>query len=243
MTKGDHNMRIRVITPTTTAEFLAESEREFGLVVGPRTVLSHVLLDHGPVSIESEYDEAMALPDMLQKVRQAEADGMQAIIINCASDPGIDAARELVSIPVIGVAQASFSLAAQLSQRFSVIAILERDRPDLDRMFRLYGVLDRVASIRVMDIPVLQLFTDRDKAIKAMSDAAFLAVREDRAEAITFDCTGLSNIIPEIARRLSAAGFNVPVINPVAAAMKLAESLVELGLCHSKVTYPDPPRK
>jgi allantoin racemase len=236
-------MKIRVITPITSSEVLDECRQEYALVAGPRTDLSHVMLEHGPVSIECEYDEAMALPDLLNNVRKAQRDGMQAIIINCASDPGLDAARELASIPVIGVAQAAFSLATQLAQRFSVVAVLERDLPDLDRMFRLYGVLDRVASVRVMDMPVLELARQRERAIDAMTDAALLALRQDRAEAITFDCTGLSSMVPTIKQRLADAGFDVPVINPVAAAMKLAEGLVELGLCHSKLTYPDPPRK
>lgn len=239
----DARLRIRVITPITTRELLAECEQEYALVAGARTDLSHVFLDDGPAAIESEYDEAMALPDLMRKVQQAERDGMQAIIINCASDPGLDAARELASVPVIGVAQAAFSLATQLAQRFSVVAILERDRPDLDRLFRLYGVLDRVASVRVMDMPVLELARQRDRAIEAMADAALEALRQDHAEAITFDCTGLSGIVPQIRQRLVAAGFDVPVINPVAAAVKLAESLVELGLCHSKLTYPDPPAR
>lgn len=243
MTTSGAGPRIRVITPITTVELLPECEQEYALVAGPRTQLSHVMLDEGPVSIESEYDEAMALPDLLRKVRQAERDGMQAVIVNCASDPGLDAARELASIPVIGVAQAAFSLATQLAQKFSVVAILERDRPDLDRLFRLYGVLDRVASIRVMDMPVLELARQRERAIESMAKAALEALREDHAEAITFDCTGLSSIVPDIQQRIAAAGFEVPVINPVAAAVKLAESLVELGLCHSKLTYPDPPRK
>jgi allantoin racemase len=243
MSAANDRPRIRVITPITTREVLAECEQEYALVAAPQTLLSHVLLDEGPVSIESEYDEALALPDLMRKVRQAEADDMQAIIVNCASDPGLDAAREVASIPVIGVAQAAFSLTSQLAQRFSVVAILERDRPDLDRLFRLYGVLDRVASIRVMDMPVLELSRQRERAIEAMTAAALLALREDGAEAITFDCTGLSSITSEIRRRLHEAGFDVPVINPVAAAVKLAEGLVELGLCHSKLTWPDPPRK
>lgn len=236
-------MKIRIINPVITRKLLAESEREFGGAARQGTELSHVILERGPASIESEYDEAMALPDTLRQVQKAQADGTDAIIINCASDPGLDAARELSSIPVVGVAQAAFSLATVLAQKFSVVAILERDIPDLDRMFRLYGVLDRVASVRVMDMPVLELFKDRKKAICAMTDAALLALREDRAEAITFDCTGLSGIVTEIKSNLAAEGFEVPVIDPVAASMKLAESLVELKLCHSKLTYPDPPEK
>ena len=236
-------MKIRIITPVITEEVLAESEREFGSVARPDSELSHVIIERGPASIESEYDEALALPDTLRQVERAQTEGMDAVIINCASDPGLDAARELASIPVVGVAQAAFSLATMLAQKFSVVAILERDIPDLDRMFRVYGVLDRVASVRVMNMPVLELFQDREKSVRAMTEAALLALTEDRAEAITFDCTGLSGIVEEIKSNLAAEGFNVPVIDPVAASVKLAESLVDLRLCHSKLTYPDPPRK
>ena len=201
------------------------------------------MLEDGPVSIESEYDEALALPGIIKQVVIAESEGMDAIIINCASDPGIDAAREVASIPVIGPAQAAFSLSTMLAQKFSVIAILERDIPDLDRMFRVYGILDRIASVRVMNIPVLDLFKDRNKAIDAMTKAALLALKEDRAEAITFDCTGLTGIVDDVKSNLSKEGFDVPVIEPVASSLKLAETLVDLGISHSKITYPIPPKK
>ena len=207
------------------------------------TELSHVMLEDGPVSIESEYEEALALPGIIEQVVIAESEGMDAVIINCASDPGIDAAREVASIPVIGPAQAAFSLSTMLAQQFSVIAILERDIPDLDRMFRVYGILDRIASVRVMNIPVLDLFKDRNKAIDAMTKAALLALKEDRAEAITFDCTGLTGIVDDVKSNLSKEGFDVPVIEPVASSLKLAETLVDLGISHSKITYPVPPKK
>jgi|TARA_B100001750_G_scaffold233764_1_gene234355 allantoin racemase len=201
------------------------------------------MLEDGPVSIESEYDEALALPGIIKQVVIAESERMDAIIINCASDPGIDAAREVASIPVIGPAQAAFFLSTMLAQKFSVIAILERDIPDLDRMFRVYGILDRIASVRVMNIPVLDLFKDRNKAIDAMTKAALLALKEDRAEAITFDCTGLTGIVDDVKSNLSKEGFDVPVIEPVASSLKLAETLVDLGISHSKITYPIPPKK
>lgn len=236
-------MKIRIISPTITEDFLPKQKREFGLVAREDTELSHVMLEDGPVSIESEYDEALALPGIIKQVVIAESEGMDAVIINCASDPGIDAAREVASIPVIGPAQAAFSLSTMLAQKFSVIAILERDIPDLDRMFRVYGILDRIASVRVMNIPVLDLFKDRKKAIHAMTEAALLALKEDRAEAITFDCTGLTEIVNDVKNNLLKEGFDVPVIEPVASSLKLAETMVDLGISHSKITYPLPSQK
>ena len=235
--------RIRVITPVITESVLEESEQSYAEYASSRTELSHVILQRGPASVESEYEEALALPDLLRQVKLANDDNMDAVIIDCASDPGLEAAREISTIPVIGVAQASFSLATMLAQRFSVIAILERDLPDMDRLFRQYGILDRVASVRLIDIPVLDLFQDHEGTTQAATEAALRSIHEDRAEAITFNCTGLSGVVRGVEENLIASGYHVPVIDPVAAGVKMAEGLVDLGLCHSKVTFPIPPEK
>ena len=206
-------------------------------------MLSHVMLKQGPISIESEYDKAMAVPGILEQVSVAESEGIDSVIINCACDPGLEAAREIATIPIVGPAQASFSVATLLSQTFSVIAILDRDIPDLQRLFRVYGVSTRITSIRVMRMQVLDLSRDRGKAVDAMTAAALLAVKDDQAEAITFDCTGLTSIVDDVKSNLLDHGYDVPLIEPVASSLKLAETLVSLGLSHSKVTYPMPPDK
>ena len=82
-----------------------------------------------------------------------------------------------------------------------------------------------------------------NKAIDAMTKAALHALKEDRAEAITYDCTGLTEIVNDVKSNLLKEGFDVPVIEPVAASLKLAETLVDLGISHSKITYPIPPIK
>ncbi|MEM7026067.1 MAG: aspartate/glutamate racemase family protein, partial [Pseudomonadota bacterium] len=71
----------------------------------------------GPPSIESAYDAAIGIPSMLDAVHRAEASGAAALIIGCFSDPGIEPAREIVKVPVIGPGAASLHLAAQLGTR------------------------------------------------------------------------------------------------------------------------------
>ena len=61
-------MEIRIINPVITGDFLIESEQEFAGLTRPDTMLSHVILEQGPASIESEYDEALALPGLLCQV-------------------------------------------------------------------------------------------------------------------------------------------------------------------------------
>lgn len=236
-------MKIRVIVPVTTKAFVTATDRAYRAAARPDTVISTLGVERGPASIECDYEEALAVPDVLIKVREAAQEGADAVVIDCMIDPGLDAARELVSIPVVGPAQASFHLAAMLAHRFSVVTILERDIPLLDRLFRKYGVTEKVASVRVVNIPVLELSADEAQLASEVAEAAARAVSVDGAHAIVFGCTGMRGVTEAVAKALAEQGYVVPVINPSVAALKLAESLVDMGLSHSKRTYPAPPPK
>ena len=52
---------------------------------------------------------------------QAQRDGCAAAIVWCAGDPAVDAARELVDIPVIGTGEAGMLFAYHLAQNFCLL--------------------------------------------------------------------------------------------------------------------------
>ena len=66
----------------------------------------------GPASIEGYYDEALAVPGLLTRSPEASAAGADAAIIACFDDTGLDAARALADIPVIGICEAACHMAA-----------------------------------------------------------------------------------------------------------------------------------
>src|SRR5262245_19299507 len=68
----------------------------------------------GPASIESEYEAALVVPELAERVRRAQQEGWSAVIVGCFSDPGLDALRELVAMPIIGPGASAMHLAAQL---------------------------------------------------------------------------------------------------------------------------------
>ena len=155
-------MRIRAVTPIITESFGPLILEEFGRVARSDTEISNVFLDSGPASVESAYDEAVAVPDTVAQVRQAEREGIDAVIINCMGDPGLDAAREVTSIPVIGPCEASMHVAAMLGHKFSVLGVLDRVIPQFEHQAQKYGVKDKLASVRSIDLPVLDLEKGRD---------------------------------------------------------------------------------
>ena len=197
-----------------------------------------VSVERGPASIESAYDEEIAAPWILEKIEEAEEKGFDAAIIDCMGDPALEAAREMVSIPVIGPCQASMAIASTLCDKFSVVTVLKRLLPLFWSKARKYGFESKVASVRSVEVPVLELDEKRSEVKVKLLAESKKAIEEDEAGAIILGCTGMIGMAKELQEALG-----VPVIDPAVASMKLAESLVDMKISHSKLVYPKPPKK
>ena len=232
-------MKIRVVVPICHSTFNNEALREFTQYASPGTEISVANIAEGPRSIESEYEEAMSVPGILALVQQAEQDGCDAVISDCFGDPGVRPGRELVNIPVIGPAEASFLLAAGLGHRFSVVTVLKNVVPMIEHLVEKVGVWSRLASVRTIDIPVLGL-----QHIEPMKNALHremcAAIANDDAHVLVLGCTGMMGVAEDLQARLHRQGFQCPVVSPTAAAVRLAETLVGLRLHYSQLTYMRP---
>ena len=232
---------IRVVTPITTHGFRKASD--FDGLAGPDTIISHVEIDKGPASIECEYDEMLAVPDTVAKIIEAERDGAQAVVIDCMGDPGMKPARECVSIPVLGPCEAAMHMASMLGHKFSVVTVLKRINVMIENQAMVYGCRDKYASTRAVDISVLDLEGDLTNTKRTLTEQALLAVEEDGADAIIFGCTGMLGCAEAVRDGLLAKGYDIPVIDPVPAAVRMASALIDIGISHSRIAYQPPPAK
>jgi allantoin racemase len=235
--------RIRVILPVVGERRIAAVQEIYGRAGRAGTEISVVSISSGPSSIESGANEALAIPGLLSRVRTAEAEGMDAVIIDCMADLGLVPARELASIPVIGPGQAAMHLAAMLGQRFSIIVPLEEEIPRVRRQVLSYGLGGKVASVRAINVPAPEIGAGGERVIQALIEESVRAVREDGAHLIVPGCTAMIGMATAVREGLVERGCEVPVIDPVGVVVKLAEGLVDMGLVHSKRTYPLPPDK
>lgn len=234
-------IHIRVVSPITTRGFRANEALK--KLETPGIVVSGSQIDCGPGSIECEYEQAMAAPDTVRAVIEAEREGVDAVIIDCMGDPGLRPARECVMIPVLGPGQTAMHVAAMLGHRFSVVTVLRRLRPSFENAAAVHGLAGRMASCRAIDIPVLELEADMEATRAALIKEAAKAVELDGAEAVIFGCTGLLGCAGAVREGLLARGIDVPVIDPIPTAVNMAATLVRSGLSHSKLTFPLPPAK
>lgn len=220
--------RIAIVNPNTTASMTATVAHAARLVASPTTEIVPVTSSMGPVSIEGYYDEAFALPGLLRAIGEAERDGAGAAVIACFDDTGLDAARAMVHVPVIGICEAALATAALIAKRFTVVTTLERSRVPIEELAQRYGMAGR-AKIRAANIAVLSLEDPNSGARDRLRNEIVRAIAEDNAEAIVLGCAGMADLA-----RILSREFGLPVIDGVGAAVKQAEALVALGLSTSK---------
>jgi allantoin racemase len=236
-------MKICVIAPVVVSGEQPMSAGTYLRVARSDCEVEVVSLDKGPASIESEYEEAIATPHVIAQAQRAQERRADAIVVSCMLDPGIDAAREVLTIPVVGPAHASMHLAALLGDRFTIVTVLDRLASPLQRLSRRYGLSEHLASVRAIDVPVLDLRSQPMQVVDALVLESMQALDNDGADVIVFGCTGMAGMSNSVREGLNRRGYDVPVIDPSITALKMAEALVDMGLSHSKMTYPSPPQK
>lgn len=222
-------MRIKIINPNTTWSMTEKIGACARAVARPGTEILAVSPAMGPVSIESHYDEALAVPGLLQEIAVGESEGCDGYVIACFGDPGLKAARELARGPVVGIAEAAMHLASLVGTRFSVVTTLQRTVGQAWHLAEAYGMQRFCANVRACELPVLELEEPGSRARERILDECRRALDEDGSDTIVLGCAGMTDLCAHIGQVLG-----VPVIDGVAAGTQLVESLVALGLRTSK---------
>ena len=187
----------------------------------------------GPTSIESAVEEEMSVPEVLRSLL-SYGQRYQAAVLGCFGDPGLRAARELVTFPVIGPAEASIYLSQQVGDRFGILVALPRDIPTTRAMVARYEMAHKLASIQPLSIPVLELAKKKEKTKKELVRAAKMAEKQG-AECLILGCMSLAFILAD---ELVQNDTNIPMLNPAKIALTTAETFGSLKLMHSRKTYP-----
>lgn len=212
-------MKIKVINPNTSRRMTDAIERSARAVAGQDVTVLAATPPMGPASIESHYDEALAVPGVLAETR--DADGY---VIACFGDPGLDAAREVAAGPVVGMAEAAMRAASYLGRGFSVVTTVDRSRGRTWDLAERYGVTRFCRGVHACGIPVLALDQDPD-ALKTITSACRHALERDESDAIVLGCAGMTHLVADITAELGA-----PVVDGVQAATLAVQSLLTMGL-------------
>ncbi len=196
---------------------------------------------HGTHSVESITDEAYNSPFILEQVIKANKDGYDVILIDCACDPVLEAAREVSKVPVVGPRNTALHFALTLGTRFGVVTVQGQSlKRCIEHGIRKEGLEPFSAGVRFLKMPVLDIAKKPEQAQKEILIESRDLIQNYGADVIVLGCTALSH---EVNLKPIMDELEVPIIDPWIIAVKTAFMLVESGLSHSKIAYPFPPKK
>ncbi len=233
-------MRIKYIIPFPfddegIANRAAQIPRE---ILGPSTEVECIPVRNSATLVDCYYEDLVFDMYIVEAGLRAEEEGYDAVIMDTVSDSGLWALRSRLSIPVVGPGLVSFAVAIMLGKRFSIITMWDKWAHLYEKNLAVYDLKDKCASVRAVNIPpdVEALFAGKeDEMFEKLTAEARKAIDEDGADVILLGSTTMHQ-----AGDYMAANLPAPVINPGPVGIKMAETLVQLGLTHSKVAFPSP---
>ncbi len=158
---------------------------------------------------------------------RAQREGFDAYAISTLPDPLLRETRSLLDIPVVGYGEAAMHVACLLGQRFGILVFIDALVPVLEENARRYGLDRRLAGVRHAGFqfgdvapafanpgPVVERF--REAARRMIADGADVLIPGEAVLCVLLASQGVSRV------------DDVPVVDALAATVKIAEALVDL---------------
>ena len=215
-------MKILLLNPNTTRAVTDLLYSAGTKVTSPGTELVVATAERGVPYIatraEAQIGGAIAL-EMLA----AAGSSIDAAIIAAFGDPGLFGARELFDIPVVGLAEAAMLTACMLGRRFSIVTFARALAPWYQECVAMHGLESRCAGIRTLDGTFQSIANVQAEKEDMLVTLANRAVEQDDADVVILSGAPLAGMADKVSHRIP-----VPVIDPIAAAVRQAETLAAL---------------
>jgi allantoin racemase len=215
-------MRILVVNSNTTASVTDRIKAAAQAVASRGTDIAAVTAPFGLPLIVTRADWLVAGPATLAAL-SARRGTYDAAVIACFGDPGLDAAKELFDVPVLGISEAAFHAASMLGRRFGVVSFTAALRPMFEECLAHHGLAARCAGFRMG--PAFSGDPGRvaEERLDLLAGLCAESVEKDGAEAVILAGGPLAGIAPLLQPRVP-----VPLVDGTQAAVRLAEAMAGL---------------
>jgi allantoin racemase len=153
-------------------------------------------------------------------------------------DAGVELARNLVRIPVVGAGQSVMHLGVQLSNRLGIVAYESSSLPFIRKNLHAWRVLDSVVGIEAVEIPLLDSTQNRTAMRERFLEVSRNMIENNDAEIIV--PMGVTMVPVQYSPTEFAKELGVPVLDALAISIQTAEMMVRTGTVHSGKTYRRP---
>ncbi len=215
-------MKLLVINPNTSDTVTDKIAAVARIAAAKETEIECVTAPYGVPYIATRAEALIGGRAALEILAERSSE-FDAAVVAAFGDPGLGAAREMMSIPVVGLTEASVLMACPLGRTFSIVSFSSRLEPWYRECVAWHGMSGRLASIRMLDATIGDVGQVQHENEELLVALATKAVEEDGAEVVILAGAPLAGLATHVRDRIP-----VPVVEGVAASVKMAEGLVAL---------------
>ena len=221
-------MKVRFCNPFGTDAYdeLVRDSLEPYLREGTELEITH--LENCPRNIDYYMPKHLMEVEVFRQVVAADREGVDAFVVGCCYDPGVDVSRELTDMPVVGPLEASLLLSRYFGHSFSVVTDHRKAVPELQNLVRLYGIEANCRSVRAIDWYVENMVEDPSTVAHDAAERCRQVLDEDGAECAVLGCTIIAACLEREILRGAEELAALPIVNPNVMAVKAAELLADL---------------
>lgn len=218
-------MKILLLNPNTTAAVTDLLHAAGARAASPGTELVAATARRGVPYIATRAEAQIGGAIALEMLAEAHS-SVDAAIIAAFGDPGLFGARELFDIPIVGLAEAAMLTACMVGRKFAIVTFARALAPWYQECVAMHGLDPRCAGIRTLDGTFRSISDVQAEKEDMLVELANRAVEQDGADVVILSGAPLAGLASKVRDRIP-----VPVIDPVAAAVRQAETLAVLRPC------------
>ncbi len=219
--------RIAFINPAGTGQYDTQMAATLRPVAAPATDLTVLHLAGAPADIAFYLPKHLIELRLFELIPRLEEQGYDSVVIGCCFDPGVRVAREFARIPVVGPLEASISYASYFGRDFSIVTDSPKTAAWIADLTAIYGTT-LCRGIHSIEGAVPDMLDHAAQTAQATAQAVERALDRDGSEVAIVGCTIMAACL-ELETQRTGAYADLPYLNPSTLALKMAESLAQLG--------------
>jgi allantoin racemase len=216
-------VKLLLLNPNTTAALTHRMHAVAANAAAAETVIEAVTAPRGVPYIASRTEAQIGGAVALEVA--AERRGLQdGVILAAFGDPGLGALREMLDVPVVGMAEAAMHTACLLGRRFAIVTFAQALEPWFQECVELNGLAGRCAGIRCATGAFSNIDAVQEEMEERLVETVQTCLKHEQPDVVILAGAPLAGLAYTIRDRIE-----VPLVDGVVAAVKLTEALVTLG--------------
>lgn len=215
-------MRILCLNANRTAFVTATVASEVRAVLGQSVTVIEATADFGPDVIRTHLDQAVATHAAVDLAAR-HAGQVDGVLVAASFDPAVEAIRELLGVPVLGISQAAIAFARMLGRRIGYVSAGAVSSPLYRDALARYDFETDRADWQVVETPAA--YAPGDKAdVETIVTSAVARLAGNGADVAVL----LGAVYAGLARKLGPTS-PIPLVDGGLAGALMIEALIRSG--------------